>query len=83
MPRGNADDFFSNTELARGVVAIFWFPPSEKYPNGTKHVAYVDAIDGENFHIKQSNKITCTETEEWVSINTANLLGFYVPPIDK
>ena len=82
MPYGDANDRFPNTEPFEGAVAIFWFPPSEKYPEGTKHVAYVDKIEGNNFYIKQTNKITCEYTEEWVSLDDPYLIGFYNPVLD-
>lgn len=82
MPYGDANNVFSNSELFIGVVAIFWFPPSKTYPKGTKHVAYVDQIKGNSFHIKQTNKQTCQYTEEWISFDDPNLLGFYNPVLD-
>lgn len=83
MPYGDANNIFANTEAFEGAVAIFWFPPSDMYPEGTKHVAYVAKIEGDRFYIKQTNKETCKYTEEWVSFSSANLLGFYTPDIDK
>jgi hypothetical protein len=77
LPFGDAADFFPNTELKEGVVAIFWFPPSEKYPQGTKHVAYVDEVIDHIFHIKQTNKQSCAYSEEWVSVDSPYLIGFY------
>ena len=82
MPYGDADTVFGNTKAFEGSVAIFWFPPSERYPNGTKHVAYVDKIEGDRFYIKQSNKETCKYTEEWVEFSSPYLLGFYNPNLD-
>lgn len=82
MPYGDADTVFANTKPFEGAVAIFWFPPSEKYPQGTKHVAYVDKMEGDRFYIKQTNKITCQYSEEWVSFNDPLLLGFYNPNLD-
>lgn len=79
MPYGDANNVFANTKPYVGAVAIFWYPPSERYPQGTKHVAYVSEIDGERFYIKQTNKTTCQYSEEWVSFSAPELLGFYNP----
>ena len=83
LPFGNADDFRPNTELDVGVVAILKFPPSERYPNGTQHLAYVDEVWPHAFHIKQTNRVSNTYTEEWVDVNDPKVVGFYLPNIDK
>ena len=79
LPQGDANDRFANTDLAPGVVAIFWYPPSELYPSGTKHLAYVAEVQGDYFFIQQTNKVSGVYTEEWVHIKNPNLLGFYLP----
>lgn len=79
MPYGDANDVFANAGPFVGAVAIFWYPPSDKYPHGTKHVAYVSEIDGSMFYIKQTNKTDCEYSEEWVSFSDPKLLGFFNP----
>lgn len=81
MPYGDANNVFANTDPFVGSVAIIWYPPSERYPQGTKHVAYVSAIVGDQFYIKQTNKINCQYSEEWVSFSDPKLLGFFSPDL--
>ena len=79
LPLGDAADRFPNTEPFEGSVAIFWYPPSDKYPEGTKHIAYVEKIDGSKFYISQTNKLSGKYSEEWIDFSSPFLIGFYTP----
>lgn len=70
---GNADTAFGN-------VAVFWYPPSARYPKGTNHfgVPTGEQRYGE-FYMEEFNfegPNGCTHTFRWVSFADPHLLGF-------
>lgn len=73
LPIGNAEDFKPNSLPFEGSVVLF------HYPNGVHHIAYIDKIEADRFHIKQGNKTPCQYSEEWIQWDNSSIVGFYVP----
>ena len=73
LPKGNAEDFEPNTTPARGVLVLFL------YADGVHHIAYVDELSSEGFHVQHYNKKRCQHTEEWIGWNDSSIKGFYKP----
>lgn len=67
----DAKDFVANTIPQIGALALF------RFSNNVYHVAYVVDIQEEAFYIKQSNKIKCKYSEEWIRWDNPFLIGFW------
>ena len=67
----DASDLVGNTTIHVGALALF------KFPNGVSHVALIDILETNRFHVKQGNKTPCEITEEWIDINNPYIVGFF------
>lgn len=45
------------------------------------HVAVIDAINADSFHIKESNYRYCQFTQRWIAFTDPTIKGYWVPPL--
>lgn len=66
-----------NAGKAFGNVAVFWYGPSKRYPNGTPHVAVPTGRQGYGkFEVEEYNYEKCERSYRWVSFADTRLKGF-------
>lgn len=74
LPKGSANDLFPNTsEFPRvgGVLILKYWNPDRH------HVAYIEAIKEDGYHIVEGNFERCKITKRVIPFNSKNIMGAY------
>jgi len=73
LPRGDADDLFPNTDVPSvgGVMILKYWKPERH------HVAYIESIEKDGYHIIEANFKKCAITRRVIPINDKHIMGFW------
>ena len=67
----------AQADTAFGNVAVFYYGPSARYPNGTPHVAIpTGRQEYGRFEVEEYNYESCERSFRWVSFADPRLKGF-------